>query len=143
MTTWFSEHKWLIAITIVAVTSFFSWRADEAQDDRERREDVQEQIDLAAHDAHEECRNSNVTRELFRDIGIELNVAAVSASTEALILVASAGDNPPDPATVDAYRATSMEQATSRATAIVSQLEDRDCPVEEREARRKAERELG
>lgn len=141
--TWLSDHKWLVAICIIAATSFSSWRADEAQDARERREDIQEQIDLAVHDTGEECRNANNSRELIRDMGVQLNVAAVSASTEALILVASTLEDPPSAETIDAYRIASQDQATSRANAIVATLEDRDCPAEERQARREAERALG
>lgn len=140
---WVAGRKWLLAVVVLGLTIVWSWRVDQQQDRRERREDVQEQIDLTVRDAREECINANASRALIRDIGVQLNVAAVAASTESLIfIVSSSSDSPPDQSIIDAYRTNSTEQATTRATAIVAQLEDRDCAAEQEAARSEAERRL-
>lgn len=68
------------------------------------------------------CEISNAGRALTRDIAVEVGVE----SAEAIIEIAAAGDDPPSPEVIDAYRAAVQR----RMEAIAAQLEDRDCAAE-------------
>lgn len=102
---------------VVAMGAFGLWlvehRADQAADALEIEEDTRER---------EGCERANEGREQIRDVAVEVGVE----SAEAVIEVATAGEDPPDPAVIEAYRAAVQR----RMEAIAAQLEDRDCEEE-------------
>lgn len=70
----------------------------------------------------ESCERANESREVIRRIAVQVGVE----SAEAILEVAGGGDDPPDPAVVEAYR----QAVRRRMEVIASQLVDRDCDAE-------------
>lgn len=68
------------------------------------------------------CERANEGRALTREVAAEVGVE----SAEAVIEVASQGDDPPSPEVVEAYR----EAVRRRMEQIASRLEDRACEAE-------------
>lgn len=120
---WVREHPYAVSTLILVVLFATIIGINREQDERERREDAVERVDLAEHDARIECTNANQSRHLIRDIGVELALA----NAEALIAVVDDVEQE----VIERYRV----EAATRAEATVSVLADRDCVAEAWDAR--------
>jgi hypothetical protein len=109
------------------------------QDLTERRQDRTEQVELFVHEADRDCHTGNRTRQLVRDMGVDLAVDSALGGADALI--AAADD--PDPAEAEAYRASAVERARLNAEARVAKLAPLDCDEVARAARAEIESQLG
>lgn len=105
---------------VVAMSAFGLWLVEHRSD--QQADALKAEVEVRTR---ENCEISNEGRALTREVAVDVGVE----SAEAVIEVASAGDDPPDPAVIEAYR----QAVERRMEAIASRLVDRNCAREARD----------
>jgi hypothetical protein len=131
---WAEGHPVVISLLILGLGAGSTFWIEEREDEREQVARIETLVENEGRDARASCRARNETRKILQDIGVDLNVAAVTANSETLIVIAEQVGQPLSPETIESLRSIGTTEATARATEIVAQLPIQDCAEAAKEA---------